>query len=192
MRHHLRMGGQEPVRVSVPLEVTRAIDDSPDVARILTQRVRALLPDPAGRAAFLIAHGPNSPEDVALWMRHLRVLADSVRQQSGLRDVRVGIVQDDAAPAVRAEAVLRVREIIELQHAASGQPVAVVPVLIARGALTREKLPNDLKALPIRYDGEALLPHAGMARWIEARVGESDRHPKPGMAGATMLERIKK
>jgi hypothetical protein len=27
--------------------------------------------------------------------------------------------------------------------------------------------------LPIRYDGRALLPHDGVARWVEARVSEA-------------------
>lgn len=74
---------------------------------------------------------------------------------------------------MRAEAVARVREIIELQHAATKQPVVVVPVLISRGSISDEKLPKDLDGLPIVYSGEALLPHPGMARWIEARVARA-------------------
>jgi sirohydrochlorin ferrochelatase len=173
MMHHLHMGGLEPVTAMVPVTVARAIDDSPDVARILAARALALTPVPAGRALFLIGHGPNSPEDHAIWMKNLRTLAASVKQQSPFADVRVGVIQDDAPAPVRAEAVQRVREIIELQHATTRQPVAVVPVMISRGLITQEKLPNDLKGLPIVYNGEALLPHAGLARWIEARVRES-------------------
>jgi sirohydrochlorin ferrochelatase len=173
MKHHLHMAGLEPIKTSVPLTVTRAIDDAPEVARVLAERAGQLVNDPAKRALFLVGHGPNAPDELAIWMRNLRTLAELVKKQTGLRDVRVGVVQDDAPPDVRAEAVKRVRDLIELQHVATGQPVAVVPVLISQGALTREKLPADLKGLPITYDGQALLPHPGLARWIEARVREA-------------------
>lgn len=172
MKHHLHMGGLERLQVAVPVKVARAIDDSPDVARVLAERSRDLVPDTKGRALFLIGHGPNSSEDLAVWMKNLRVLADSVRVQTGFRDVRVGLVQDDAPAHVRAEAVTRVREIIQLQHELTGKDVAVVPVLISKGRLTVEKLPRDLAGMPIVYNGEPLLPHPNLARWIESRVRE--------------------
>jgi hypothetical protein len=78
---------------------------------------------------------------------------------------------------VRAEAVRRIREIIRLQQALTGRDVVVVPVLISTGCVSREKFPADLAGLPIRYNGEALLPPPGLARWIEARVARG-----PGLA----------
>ena len=48
--------------------------------------------------------------------------------------------------------------------------VVVVPVLVSRGSVSDVKIPNDLAGLPIEYSGEGLLPHTGLARWIEARV----------------------
>jgi sirohydrochlorin ferrochelatase len=172
MMHHLHMGGLERVAVKVPVRVARAIDDSPDVARVLAERARELVAQPEGRALFLVGHGPNAPEDFAFWMQHLRVLADSVQAISGFADVQVGLVQDDAPAPVRAEAVNRVRDLIELQHRATGKDVAVVPVLISKGKLSTEKLPKDLAGMPILYSGEPLLPHPTLARWIEARVRE--------------------
>src|SRR5262245_56817277 len=79
MMHHLHMGGLEPVTSKVPIAVARAIDDSPDVARVLAERARALVAALAGRALFLVVHGPNSPAEHALWMKHLRALAEVVK-----------------------------------------------------------------------------------------------------------------
>jgi sirohydrochlorin ferrochelatase len=93
-----------------------------------------------------------------------------VKKWTGLRDVRVELVRDDAPAPVRAEAVRRVREIIELQSLASGQPVLVVPVLISAGAVSRDKVPADIAGTPSVYSGDPLLPHDAMARWIERRV----------------------
>ena len=76
-------------------------------------------------------------------------------------------MRDDAPPAVRAEAVLRTRELIQLQHRLTGKDVVVVPVLVSKGVISRDTLPSDLKGLPIAYAGDPLLPHPEMVRWIE-------------------------
>jgi sirohydrochlorin cobaltochelatase len=175
MMHHLHMSGIERPTGKVPLKLTSAMDDAGEVARVLTDRALALAPAPRERALMIVGHGPNSAEDNAKWMENLRRVADSVKALSGFRDVRVGVVRDDAPAAVRAEAVRGVREIIELQHLATGQPVIVVPILVSKGSVSRDKLPTDLKGTPSVYAGEPLLPHPVMARWIERKVREAMR-----------------
>lgn len=173
MHHHLHMGGLARPTTTVPLRVTRALDDAPEMAQVLAERARAITADPTGRALFLVAHGPNTAEEHAEWMRHLRVVAARVRELSGFRDVRVEMVRDDAPAPVRAEGVLRVRELIELQRAATGQTVTVVPVLVSKGRVSKEKFTADLAGLDITYEGTPLLPHPLLARWIERRVTET-------------------
>ncbi len=173
MLHHLHMGGLERVTTKILMTVARAVDDSPDVARVLIERAHALVADPGKHALFIIGHGPNSSDDLANWMKNLRTMTDTIRAITRFKDVRVGLVQDDAPAHVRAEAVNRAREVIELQNRLTGEKVAVVPVLVSKGKLSVEKLPRDLAGLPIIYDGEPLLPHPALARWIEARVRES-------------------
>lgn len=170
MRHHLHMAGIERAAAGTPIRLTRAMDDSPEVAAVIAERALALADDPAGRALFIVGHGPNSAEDAAEWMRNLRPVADTVRARTGFRSVLVGLVRDDAPAPVRAEAVLQVREMIALQHELTGEDVIVVPVLVSTGSVSRDKLPADLTGLPVIYRGQALLPHPGMARWVEARA----------------------
>ena len=173
MMHHLHMAGLEQIRSKVPLTVAKAVDDSPDVARVLIERAHALAPDPAKHALFVIGHGPNSSDDLASWMKNLRAMTDTIRALTKFQDVRVGLVQDDAPAHVRAEAVNRARELITLQNRLTNEKVVVVPVLVSKGKLSVEKIPQDLAGLPIIYDGEPLLPHPALARWIEARVRET-------------------
>jgi sirohydrochlorin cobaltochelatase len=170
MEHHLHMAGIERPVTKAKLRLTPAMDDAAQVARVLAARGRALAGDPSGRALMIVGHGPNSAEHYAAWMANLRVIVDSLRATSGFRDVRVELVRDDAPPAVRAEAVKRTRELIELQHALTQKPVVVVPVLVSKGSINRSKLPQDLAGLPIVYSGDALLPHPEMVRWIESRA----------------------
>lgn len=170
MQHHLHHAGIERPTTRVSIRVAPALDDSHELARALTDRALAAEPEPAGRALMLVGHGPNSAEDYASWMKNLRVVSDSVRRWSGFGDVRVELLREDAPALVRAEAVLRLRELIGMQHQLTGQPVTVIPILISRGGISRSRIMQDLQGLPIRYAEDALMPHEAIARWIERRA----------------------
>lgn len=175
MLHHLHMAGLEPAKTAVPIVVTRAMDEAHEMAAVVSQRARSLADDPSSTALFILAHGPNSAEDYAAWMRNLRMVADSVKAKAKFRDVRVDVLRDDAPSSVRAEAVMRVRELITLQHAITGKPVVVVPLFVSQGSITRQSIPRDLAGMPITYGGEPLLPSENVARWVERRVREATR-----------------
>lgn len=174
MRHHLMMSGIDRASTRLPVCLTPALDDAPELAQVLSDRARQLADSVGGgslgRALLILGHGPNSAEDNAAWMANLRPVADSVRTWNGFRDVKVDLVRDDAPPAVRSEAVHHVRELLELQHAVTGADVLVVPLLIASGAVSRDKLPRDLAGTSHLYSGAALLPHAAIVRWVERQV----------------------
>jgi sirohydrochlorin ferrochelatase len=175
MRMHLRHGGIERPTVQVPLVVTPALDDAPELARALADRARSRASAPREQALLLLGHGPNSAEDYAFWMAKLRPVADSVRAWTGFADVRVELLREDAPAPVRAEAVHRAREIIELQHRLTGREVVVSPILISRGGISRSRIMTDLAGLRVVYAGEPVLPHPAIARWIERRVAAASR-----------------
>jgi sirohydrochlorin cobaltochelatase len=187
MIHHLRMSGIGRAASGVPLRLTKAVDDAPEIADVLAERAKGLAKDPSKQALFLVGHGPNSAEDYAEWMANLRRVADTVRARTGFRSVLLDLVRDDAPPRVRAEAVARVRELIQLQHQLTGRDVVVVPVLISSGRVSTEKLPKDLEGLPISYTDEGLLPHSGMARWVESRVRGAVGDMSSSRRGAELL-----
>src|SRR5690606_41602977 len=116
-------------------------------SRVLADRAMARATAPRERALMLVGHGPNSAEDLAAWMENLRTIADSVRALTGFRDVRVSLVQDDAPAPVRAEAVRRVRELIEPQATATGRDVLVVPGLVSQGPGSPEQAPGAPRGL---------------------------------------------
>ncbi len=175
MQHHLHMAGIERSGTRLPMRLAKAMDDAPEVAHVLADRARTLAraqgADPSTRALLIVGHGPNTAEENAAWMQHLRPIADRVKVMTGFRDVRVDLVRDDASAAVRAEAVKHVRELVELQSALTGADVLVVPVLVSKGQVSRDKLPADLRGTQHVYVGEPLLPHPAMVQWIESRVG---------------------
>lgn len=173
MMHHLHMGGIHRAHGETPLHLTPALDQSPEIAPILVERALALVDEPSEHALFIVGHGPNSAEDNALWMKNLREVMAVVARETGFRDVKLGLLRDDAPEEVRAEAVRSIRETIGLQKELTGRPVAVVPVLVSRGYLGQVKIPRDLDGLDIAYVGEGLLPHMDVARWVERRVRDA-------------------
>lgn len=175
MRHHLEMAGITRPDRGARLTLAAALDDASELADVLSDRALALAESAPEQALFLIGHGPNSAEDYARWMAGLRPVAEQVRERTGFRDVKIGLVRDDAPAEVRAEAVRGIRETISLQHDLTGRPVVVVPVLVSEGRVSREKIPADLEGLPIVYSGDPILPHPALARWIERRVAEPSR-----------------
>ena len=172
LRMLANMGLERP-SVELSVQLTAALDASPEIATILAERALRLAQAPAEQALFIIGHGPNDAQDYAEWMRNLRPIADSVTTLTRFRDVKIGLVRDDAPTPVRAEAVRRIREVIELQSTLTGHEVVVVPLLISRGYVSTHRFPADLDGLTIAYDGEGLLPHPELATWIARRVREA-------------------
>ncbi|HET6363376.1 MAG TPA: CbiX/SirB N-terminal domain-containing protein [Gemmatimonadota bacterium] len=175
MAHHLEMAGITRPADSSRVRLAAALDDAPELAEVLVDRALALAESPSEQALFLIGHGPNSAEDYAVWMANLRPVAERVRSVAGFRDVKVGLVRDDAPAAVRAEAVRGIRETIALQRELTGRPVVVVPILVSEGKVSRETIPADLSGLDVVYTGEPILPHPALARWIARRVTDPGR-----------------
>jgi sirohydrochlorin cobaltochelatase len=175
MAHHLKMAGITRPADPSRLRLAAALDDAPELADVLADRAIALAESPEDQALFLIGHGPNSAEDHARWMANLRPVADRVGGLTGFRDVKLGLVRDDAPAEVRAEAVRAIRETIALQRELTGRPVVVVPVLVSEGRVSRVKIPADLDGLDVVYTGEPILPHPALARWIARRVTDPGR-----------------
>jgi sirohydrochlorin ferrochelatase len=173
LMHHLDMGGIRRPEGPISTTLTAAFDASGEVAGILQRRALALAEAPTEQALFIVGHGPGSAEDYAEWMANLRPVADSVKRATGFRDVKLGLVRDDAPAPVREEAVRRIREIIELQKGLTGRTVVVVPLLVSSGSVSNEKVPHDLEGLEITYDAKGLMPHPLVARWVERRVREA-------------------
>lgn len=170
MHEHLHHGGIERAPENVAIKVLPALDDSHELARVLSDRAREAESQPQGKALMLVGHGPNSAEDYAAWMKNLRVVADSVKKWSGFRDVRIELVREDAPAQVRAEAVLRLRELIAMQAELTGSSVTVIPILVSKGGISRSRVMQDLAGLPFRYSGDAIMPHPAIAEWIARRI----------------------
>lgn len=151
----------------VPARVTPALDAAPELGAALVARWSALPERDRERPVLLVAHGPSDPDDAARWLVNLRS-AGGALSGAGLRaPFAVALLWDDADPALRAAAVATLRDTVHALAAASHDSVAVIPVLISSGSIDRQKLPEDLAGLPVRYTPTSLAPLPALARWIE-------------------------
>lgn len=157
----------------VPVRVTPALDGAPELGAALAVRWSALDPDDRHRPVVLVAHGPTDDAEAQRWLVNIRGTTDRALRAAGFTgELRVGLLRDDAPPAVRAAAVAQLRDTVSALVRAADDSVLVLPVLISSGTINKIKIPSDLADLPIRYVPTPLAPRAELARWIE-RSGAS-------------------
>lgn len=155
----------------VPMRVTAALDDAPELAAALAARWAELPEADRRRPLLLVAHGPNDTADAVKWIADISEVSEGLRQRTG-NELHVALLRDDAPPPVRKAAVAAMRDSVLAMAARAEDSVVAMPVMISAGAITQVKIPADLADLPIRYRAEPLAPRAELARWIERRASE--------------------
>ncbi len=168
---HDHVGDWKP---PVPIEVTSALDDAPELGATLYDRWQALTPRDQNRPLYLIAHGPGADSASARWISNIRSAADTLARIG--HPAKIGLLQDDASPAERAQAIARLRANISSLSVAAGDSVLVLSVLISSGRIDQVTIPTDLAELPVHYVPTALTPSHHIARWIERQAHEAMIH----------------
>lgn len=163
--HSMEFSTQQ-VKAREPILMSPALDASPLVGRILTERAKALSKDRSKESLVLVAHGPVDDAAMQAWRDSTAALCAMIK--GGFKGCSFGLLRDDAAPEIRAAAVAELREKVS---AARGN-VIVLPVLIARGGIEK-KIERDLKWLDYAWDGKTLMPHAGFDAWVLERAAEA-------------------
>ena len=171
-------------RPGVPVRVTRALDASPELGEVLASRWNELSDLHRSRPLVLVAHGPGAIEDVPAWVVGLESATASLARELPDGKVHVGLLRDDAAAEIRADAIAGLRDTIATLAAAAGDSVTVMTVLVSSGSIDRVKIPNDLVDMPMRYVGAVLSPHPALARWI----GRIARTELANASNSTSLE----
>lgn len=156
------------VKSREPIALAPALDDHALVGRILSERAKALSKDPARERVVLVAHGPVDDAAVEAWHGSLRSLCGALKDYRGCG---FGLLRDDAAPEIRAAAVLELRALVAGPKGEQSRAL-VIPVLIARGGIER-KIVKDLSGLKYAWDGKTLMPHDGFDAWVLERAASA-------------------
>lgn len=170
VRQATELAAAAAAEAGIPVTVTSALDASAEVMDILTDRARRLADARRRQALVLVGHGPVADDDLPQWEALGTAVATGVGDRAGFAAVEAAVVRDDATPDARAAAVTDLRDKITRLASETGEPVVVVPWILGAGRLTRERLPADLAGLDVRFDGQPLLPHPALARWVTRQL----------------------
>ncbi|MCZ8516272.1 cobalamin biosynthesis protein CbiX [Paenibacillus filicis] len=150
----------EPFAVRARIHFTAPVDDDPVIADIVYAKLKRLSSEPERELVLLIGHGSIEKGFHELWLRGLEKLAQRLKLLGGFAEADTAMLLPDQV----GEKMDRWRQLRpELT-------VIVAPLFLSEGYFTREVIPERLQGYTYRYGGEALLPHPGIARWIERQA----------------------
>lgn len=146
----------EPFEIHAQLTYGKPIDDDPEIAEILGERLAALSETASEESLLLVCHGSEHPGFHEAWRDGMASLAEMVKQRGGYAGADFAMLR----PNMAAEKFRLLRE------RSPGTRVLAVPVFLSEGYFTREAIPARLEGLDCRYDGRTLMPHRNVTRWI--------------------------
>jgi len=159
-----------PIEAAVPISVTTALDGHALVAEILLSRALDVSEQPDEEVAVVVAHGPTSDEDNALWLENMDTLVERMRPHTRFSRIEYLTVRDDASDPVREQATAELRAVVEggLQE---GKSVLIVPLLLSYGGI-EVGIRRRLEGLSYRMADQALLPDERLSEWVRMQARE--------------------
>jgi sirohydrochlorin cobaltochelatase len=162
-----------PVKCPVPLRMTPALDNHPVLGEILADQAAALSKDPRHEVVILVAHGPNSDDENALWLADMAVLAKQVAARIAFARIEYVTLRDDAEPSVRDHATAELRSDVAIADE-GGYHVLIVPVLLSYGGI-ENGLRQRLDGLEHTMSPRGLLPDRRFAEWVLDNVTREEK-----------------
>jgi sirohydrochlorin ferrochelatase len=165
-----------PVKSTVPIRMTPALDQHRIVADILSDRAAAIAKDPAHDVVILVAHGPVSDQENAQWLADMAALAKLVATHAPYARVEYVTLRDDAEAPVRDEATAGLRKVVQAGDD-GGYHVLIVPLLLSYGGI-ENGLRQRLDGVEHTLAPQGLLPDPRIAQWVLESAQESAAGPR--------------
>jgi sirohydrochlorin ferrochelatase len=157
-----------PIKTTVPIRMTAALNRHPLVGAIVADRARSISVTPEKEAVILVAHGPVPEDDNRRWLDDMAVLAQQIKGSAAYASVDYLTVRDDAGPAMREAATKELREKVSSQIA-QGRKVLIVPHLMSFGGI-EQGVKKRLEGLDYTMTTQALMPDGRIVQWVLASV----------------------
>ncbi|AIQ66889.1 sirohydrochlorin chelatase [Paenibacillus graminis] len=148
----------EPFTVKAKVHYGYPVDDDPDIAVMIWDKLRGLSKHPEREAILLVGHGSRHEGFRQRWQQGISSLAERVRQISGAAAADYGLLNPDS-----------VRSKVEYWRE-QGHEVLVAPLFLSEGYFTKVVIPGRLQGLEYAYSGQTLLPHPLLPHWIERQA----------------------
>ncbi|MFF2912028.1 sirohydrochlorin chelatase [Paenibacillus sp. NPDC057934] len=148
----------ECFQVSAKVHFGYPVDDDPDIALMIWDKIRELSKQPEQETILLVGHGSMHDGFRQRWERSIGSLAQRVAQISGVAAADYALLNPDS---VRSKAMYWQQQ---------GHEVLVAPLFLSEGYFTKRVIPQRLEGVGYRYSGRTLLPHPLFPRWIQRQV----------------------
>jgi hypothetical protein len=149
--------------------MTGALNQHPIVGDILPSRAKSISRDPAREVAIIVAHGPVSDAENALWLADMRVLAEKGGQTIAFKRVDFLTVRDDAPPPLCAQATADFRQAV-VRATTEGSRVLIVPLLMSYGGI-EAGIGTRLEGLDEGMPAQGLVPDDRIGTWVLETAG---------------------
>ena len=156
--------GTTPIRTTVPVRMTPALNDHPIVAEILASRAGSISQDPANEALVIVAHGPNDEDDNRRWLADMKSLANRIRTAQRFASIDYLTLRDDAPKPIRDAATAELRDTV-VKHSSDGRRVLILPLLVSFGGIDKG-LRQRLEGLSYAMPDTALVPDDRLVTWV--------------------------
>jgi sirohydrochlorin ferrochelatase len=144
-------------RVEANVHLCEAIDDDPEIAQLLVDKLGPLSTDPHSEVVLIVGHGSKEPNFHEQWQKGLSSLADQVQSLGGYAAV-------DTVMLLPNQAAERIQSWQELKPEWS---VLIAPLFLSEGYFTNKVIPERFAGYSYRYAGATLLPSPHISRWME-------------------------
>jgi sirohydrochlorin ferrochelatase len=149
-----------PFAIRARIHFTTPIDDDPVIANILYEKMKPLSVEPSKEIVLLVGHGSIERGFHLLWRRGLEKLAGRLQSLGGFDEVDTAMLLPDQIS----------RKMNGWRKRKPEHTMLVVPLFLSEGYFTNEVIPSRLKGYLYKYNGNALLPHPSLSRWMERQT----------------------
>jgi len=147
----------EPFRVRAAVHFGTPMDDHPDIAAMVWDKVSELSVQPEKEVILLVGHGSRHDGFRRRWEEGMSRLAGRVGALSGT-SVDYALL----SPGNVREKALQWKE--------RGCEVIAAPLFLSEGYFTEVVIPDRIQGLSCRYSGKTLLPHPLLSHWMESQA----------------------
>lgn len=149
----------EPFEVKARVHFGYPVDNDPDIAVMVWDKVRSLSQQPEQETILLVGHGSIHDGFRQRWEAGISSLAERVQQISGVAHTDYALLNPES-----------VYDKAKFWSEERGSRVIVAPLFLSAGYFTQHVIPGRLKELEYAYSGETLLPHPLLGQWLERQI----------------------
>ncbi|MCM3135717.1 cobalamin biosynthesis protein CbiX [Paenibacillus polysaccharolyticus] len=149
----------EPFEVKARVHFGYPVDNDPDIAVMVWDKVRSLSQQPDQETILLVGHGSIHDGFRQRWEAGISSLAERVQQISGVAHTDYALLNPES-----------VYDKAKYWSEERGSRVIVAPLFLSAGYFTQHVIPGRLKELEYAYSGETLLPHPLLGQWLERQI----------------------